>query len=237
MLMERTEKDSDVNVLEGSEIDMGVNGLEYNGELTGNIPFPIRADVCYKYTTTVNAMLCYKEDLTDVKDISICSPRESKTVFNSGAPVHLENFEQNVIGTDKISMTFTVKKSGNGNIFKHGFTDGGYTCAWGIPTAAANGVTWADLPAGVSKRDLEDMVYLKITTGLGVGMTLDCPSLEGTCTDDECEGYIKLYNDQRVVRCNQIVDTNIDFEKVADIYLTYNFEQNLEKSILGKHGI
>lgn len=229
VLIEGTEKDSDGNILEGTELDMGVNGLVYQGELTGNIPFPIRSELCYLYQTKANIKMCYKQDLTDVRDIRICNPREPKEVFNSGAPVHVADFEQNVIGTNKISMTFTVQKSGNGNIYMPGFNDGGYTCAWGDPAANWN------LP--VNKRDVEDRVTVTIDTG--IAETLDCPSLTNAdCTQPgRCVGEVKLYNNQRVIRCNQDVTTTIDFEKVANIYLDYNFEQSLEKTILGKHGI
>lgn len=223
ILIERTEKDSDGNVIEGSEYNVALSALMYTGQLTGNMEFPIRADVCYEYTTTANSKLCYKKDFKNINDQKVCTPRGNKPVYNSGSPVHVTNLEQNVVGEFKTSFTFTIAKVGNGDIYDQLNDD---LCGW--KTSGSSEL-----------RKLQDQVYVIVNTEIPNAI-LSCPSLSETSSSEggPLSGLVKLYSNERVVRCNvELPENQFDFEKVLNIQLKYNFEKSIERSVIAKHGI
>jgi len=151
--LSKTYKNSEGRVIEGMTTTVEFNSFSYNQDLTGNTPFPIRASVCYTYGTTANAIICYREDILDIAndEDALCEINEDKTVYNSGAPVHVENFKETARGTNKIGFNFDIKHKGSGDIFeKNSVCDD-------------------------TDRKLEDVVYVTVDTGIP---GLSCSSLD-----------------------------------------------------------
>jgi len=151
--LQKTYKNSEGRVIEGMTTSVEFNGFTYNQNLTGNTPFPIRASVCYSYGTTANAILCYREDILDIAndENAICEINDEKTVYNSGAPVQIENFKETARGTNKIGFNFDIKHKGSGDIFEKASV------------------------CDDSDRKFEDVVYVTVDTGLP---GLSCSSLD-----------------------------------------------------------
>jgi len=211
------ERDSEGNIIEGIETfiefpKIGVN-FAFKDSLAGNTVFIFRADVCYKYNTTVVSEICVLENLVDVSDDAICDPSESKSVFSSGSPVGVTAFRQNVAGKDKIQFSFDIVHSGQGNVFD--------------PAVAAN------CPKDPStRRSNEDDVRIEVDTGLPT--TLNCGGLIASGTKQV--GTIKLVNGKRTITCTQdLAASRTDFTKTVDITVDFNYLDNVDKEILVKH--
>ena len=64
-LLEATRKDSEGNVIPGALYFATFSNLNYGGDLVGNRPFPVRADLCYEYGTRATSSLCVRKNLRD----------------------------------------------------------------------------------------------------------------------------------------------------------------------------
>ncbi len=140
--LEATRKSPEGSKVKGTLTYVTFPGFNYAGSLSGNTPFIFRADVCYKYRTITNSKLCILEDLIEVDDDALCKANERKTTHNSGAPVQVTSFEENVRGTNKIAFTFEIEHRGNGRIYK------------------------ADTGCDVDLRTDEDKVWINVSSGL-----------------------------------------------------------------------
>ena len=152
--LKKTYKNSEGRKIEGTRETVEFNGFNYARNLTGNTQFMIKAEVCYSYETIANAMICIRKDIYGINkkenEEDVCKVSEIKNVYNSGAPVQVENFEEMPRGTSKIGFTFDVSHKGTGDIYKlH---------------SRCNDTT----------RLKEDYVYVKVNTGMD---GLNCSSL------------------------------------------------------------
>ncbi|MBW2987216.1 hypothetical protein KY336_01575, partial [Candidatus Woesearchaeota archaeon] len=93
--------------------------LNHESSVIGSVPYPIRADVCYKYGTNVISELCIRKDLRATTP-SVCEVKESKPVQNSGAPVHVVEFTESAASADTISFVFKIQHRSNGGVYKLG---------------------------------------------------------------------------------------------------------------------
>ncbi len=109
-------KDGQGAILEGTTTYLTFSNFNYLGKLAGNTNYQIFADVCYNYGTTAITQLCVKENMLRDDGI-VCRVNEKKTIYNSGSPVHVADFEQSARATDRITFTFRVVSRGNGNIY------------------------------------------------------------------------------------------------------------------------
>ncbi|NTV24015.1 MAG: hypothetical protein HGA85_06635, partial [Nanoarchaeota archaeon] len=112
-----TYKDYEGNVIKATDIIVSFPGLSFKSKLSGNQPFPVQADVCYKYKTEAVSTGCIRKDpqLTNTK--AVCVVNEEKKVFNSGAPVQVTSFLEQPSGTDKIRYLITIKHVGSGDVY------------------------------------------------------------------------------------------------------------------------
>ena len=114
-----SKKGAEGNIIEGGILHVtfpSTGDFNYGNELSGNIQFPFLANLCYKYTTKINTMLCIKKDpLSPVE--TICSTTELKETFNSGSPIQVANFKETPRGNDQIAFTFDIIHMGTGKIF------------------------------------------------------------------------------------------------------------------------
>lgn len=180
----------------------------------GNVEFPFRANVCYKYATQAQARICVLKDLLSRQDDPLCNPNTGGGIDSSSSPVQITGFRQSVIGKDKISFSFDVTHSGNGNIFKIG-----------------DGQTAAECPSDAREiRTNEDQVHIKIDAeGLS---GLSC-NLQG----GENDGYVRLIGGKRTVTCTLDLtgQHDSDFEAVVGMSAEFNYEDFTETKVLVKH--
>ena len=218
----KTEKDSEGNIIEGTEYHAEFEGLSYAGILDGNTPFTIKADVCYEYGTTVNSKICIREDLLDPTKEGVCKVTESKTVYNSGAPVQVTSIDEQAVGTNKIAFIFKVEKMGNGNIYRSP-----YYGEYAPPSQC------------YEEREHENKVWVKVDAQNNeLNSALSCSGLKDNAGFDPSEGTIKLYNGERTVRCTLDLEqagVSGDFEKVIKINLLYDYKEDISTSLLVKH--
>ncbi len=196
------------NVVSGDYTTIDFPEMNYFAEVSGSVPFTIRANLCYEYGTRAQGRLCVRKDLRGVTgETGICDPDRQVPAENSGAPVQITNIRQNVAGSDKIDFFFTIRKMGSVSDTLH---KRGTSC----DTAVAN----------------RDVVYVDVKdTGLG---PLSCSGLkDGTLTS----GYVTLFNNEREIRCSQTINNPDDFEKVIDIELSYGYKQFVDKTLTVKH--
>ena len=187
--------------------------FNFHGSVTGNTVFIFRADVCYKYQTKALSQICVLQDLININDDSICDPSTSKTTHSSASPLQVSRFRQTVSGRDKISFSFDVTHSGDGDVYKEGD---------------------ATSPPGHCPKDTrerrEKLNRVKVTVDTGLS-NLRCVGFEGSTT-----GFITLVNGKRTVTCTQELDPDRnDFTKNVDITLDFNYRDDAEREVLVKH--
>ncbi len=206
--VEATSKNSEGDILPGPQVYVEFTGFNHDNPLTGNTPFTLLAEVCYKYENDAQAMLCISEDILDIaQDNRVCTVSESKTIYNSGGPVHVENFKEMPAGEDKVRFYFDVVHSGTGDIYKE--------------ATQCNKDSMSD----------EDRIWVEVEST--ISGAISCTGLTG---GDSKSGYVKLYNAGKMtITCTQEVSTNSDYETPVNIKLRYDYEQTKTKEIIVKH--
>jgi len=108
--------------VKGTITNVEFPNLQYAGTLAGTSEFTIRANVCYTYGTKINSKICVLEDLLGSKKrtevTEICDPNTAKDTENSGAPVHVTDFKETAVASDKLSFSFKISHVGTGVISK-----------------------------------------------------------------------------------------------------------------------
>ncbi len=99
------------DIYEGITSYVVFSGLNRKQPLVASAPYTVRADVCYNYQTKARAMICIKPGMYD-REGDLCRINEKKPVSNSGAPVHVTDFEQRRGGENIFVFTFNIKDSG-----------------------------------------------------------------------------------------------------------------------------
>lgn len=209
-------RDSEGGIIEGSPVDVKLppnegDHLNYGGKLVGDREnFDVRVNVCYRYQTKGVAQYCVLKNLIDdAREDSICNPRQSKTIYSSGAPVQVANFKQSVAGEDSIRVQFDILHSGNGNVFEYGSSD-------------SSAATCPRDPS--SRRSNEDRVFVAVDPGMG---STTCSGLESN------SGFVRLANGKRTVICTITLSPDrTDFEKELKITLDYNYEDDKDTRFL-----
>jgi len=150
-----TKKESSGDIQQSGPVFVEFNGLNHAALLSGNVPYRLRAEACYKYGTTAISQVCVRKNNLDTKD-TVCDVNEDKNVASSSAPVQVTSFKETQRATDKIAFTFIVAHKGNGNIFQQ----------------ATN--------CDTSSRSFEDKVWVEVESGMA---GLECSGLrDGTAT-------------------------------------------------------
>lgn len=204
-------KDVEGNIIPGSILNFNFDDLQYQGNVSGQVTFNIKADACYSYGTFANSKICVLEDLLGTtKAAAFCNPNEEKTVESSGAPVKITAFREDVASKNKVRFVFTVTHAGEGSPHEKGsLCDESY-----------------------SKRD---WIHVKIDTGLSDG-DLKCSGLRnGNPVGSGYEGDFQLYSGERSIACNQEIDDLGDYEKQVSIELTYDYNQHIVQELMVKH--
>ena len=105
-----------------SPIDVEFRELNYLARVTGAaLPaFPLVATACYGYGTRAVTKLCVRRNILTPEAGGVCTVEEPKSVANSGAPVHIENFREQSRAKDRVAFIFDVKHIGSGRPFELG---------------------------------------------------------------------------------------------------------------------
>src|SRR3989338_709994 len=208
-LLPAKRKDSEGRAEDSDPVFVDFGDFTFESSIVAQNTYTLRADVCYKYQTTANSLICVLKD--NLKDnYAVCAVNEPKAVFNSGAPVQISDFRESARGKNKIAFTFIVSHKGAGKIFK------------------------MDSGCNVTSRDFEDRVFVDVSTG--IEGKLECTGLkESTMTNGSVSGFLTLFSSQKAVSCSQEVSTNSDYQKPATIKATYDYSDNIVTEVLVKH--
>lgn len=197
----------------GTDVVSFGDTFDHDGVLSGNTPYSVQASICYQYTTKASATLCVEEDLLDPDSKgAVCEAENSAiTPDVSGGPVQLEEtMTESVIGQNRISFTFTVKKATEeGELFS--------------PNSGAC----------VEESQYEDTVYVVVNTGMAG--ELSCTGLSGQNGQGTDSGSVKLFSGSRQIICQQELTDLGDYTKEANIDITYDYRQYASTEILVRH--
>ncbi|MBU0627846.1 MAG: hypothetical protein KKC75_01545 [Nanoarchaeota archaeon] len=199
--------DSEGNIIPGAITYVTFPGFNFGDNLSANNDYKIRADLCYAYGTIAQADLCVLDDLTKTKD-EVCKVTETKIVQSSSSPIQIENLEESIAGTDKITFSFNIVHRGSGLISKQ------------------------DTSCSDETID-KDKVWVEIDTGLPA---LKCSGLsDGTDTTGFTTLYggkrmIRCTQDTSTPEAG-----GKDFQKKVNIKATYDYKEHKEVTVTVKH--
>ena len=197
--------DAEGNIIEG-EIEYVLFGpLNHERQLLGNLPYPVRIDACYEYSTKAVGNICIRDDIVRPVDDKVCTILGNKDFANSAGPVQISNLREAPVDQNTIAITFEVKKSGSGNLFTKG--------------SACDETEITNL----------DRVWVEVDTGLD-GM--DCVGLKDGSAPNN--GFADLRRGSDTIRCTQKVQTTVDYIKTINFNLEYAYEQSIETEVTVK---
>ncbi len=190
-------KDPQGNVLPGGQETVEFAGLNHYSPIAGaQVTLPLRADICYTYSTQAVSKLCVRANLLAPEAGGICEINEDKAFVNSGAPVQVGTVKESSRGKDKISFSFEVSNAGSGQIFERGSV------------------------CDRSTRAKENKVYVIVDTGIP---GLQCTGLETSGT--KAEGFTTLYDGKKIVACTQTITSKTDYEQQISMQAIYDYEE------------
>ncbi|VVB81834.1 Uncharacterised protein [uncultured archaeon] len=197
---------TETGVLAGPAVFTEFVGLNHNGKISGaSVQYTLRADVCYLYRTKAVSKLCVRDNLLTPRAGGICEIAESKSVYNSGAPVQIADFSESARAKDKLGFTFDIKNIGAGSVFQRN--------------------TFCDR----TTRQPEHRVYVIVKSGLS-GLT--CTGLESG--DIIAEGFVTLYGGSKTISCSQTIASRSDYEQVIGVEVIYDYEETIQNALTVK---
>jgi hypothetical protein len=149
-------------------------------------------------------MLCVKKNPLDNKD-SVCTIDAIKTVYNSGGPIQIMNFEETPRGKSEIAFTFEINHQGTGSVYEMA-TD----CEDTIQT--------------------ENKVYITVETGIP---GLECTGLTGGEANSGYVTLYE--GKRSITCTQDVSGVSGDYEKVIEITTDYDYEQEITTQVLVKH--
>lgn len=204
--MPKMKRDLTGTLIDSAPVIVEFNNFNHANPITGSeLSYPIRADVCYNYGTSAVTQLCVRENILNPRAGGICEINEAKTVYNSGAPVHVATLTESARSSDKIGFTFTIQHMGTGDIYEK------------------------DTTCDKSSRAFEDRVYVVVDAG-GNGV-----SCSGLGEAGGTEGFVKLFGGTKPVSCTLTIPNPGDYKLPVTITLGYDYEVGQSTQILVKH--
>jgi hypothetical protein len=199
-------KDPQGNILPGGQSTVEFIGLNHFSPIAGaQVSLPLRADVCYTYSTQAVSKLCVRENLLAPEAGGICEINEDKQVVNSGAPVQVGAVKETARGKDKLSFSFEIANAGTGQIFERGSV------------------------CDRSTRAKENRVYVIVDSGIP---GLQCTGFSTTGT--KAEGFTTLFEGKKIVTCTQTISSRTDYEQQIRIDVVYDYEEFKQTTITVK---
>ncbi len=210
--LEASRKNFDGTVIPGGQTIVEFGELNYIPNIFGNTQIKIRANLCYRYTTSVSSKICVKRNILEIRDQpEICNVNEDKVVFSSGGPIHVTKLREAPVGENKIQFIFEIANVGD-------------------PNAAFFKVTSDDCEDVITNID-RYKVFLSATSDIN-GVKPVCSGLEDP-TPDRSAGFVNLFDgNPRTVTCTLDVSTvESDFEDLITFDLEYRYLQSIEKLV------
>ena len=207
---------------QGNDVAGGITNIDFAGlqakNVTGNVPYTIRAEICYPYGTKTVSQVCILEDLLGTTrkagEEPFCKPTGDRTYENSGAPVQVTAVKQSATAKDKVSISFDIEHQAKGLIY-------------GLGT---------DCNSVLSNKN---KVRVKVKTGMN---DLECSGLgKADPTTKEVVGSVTLYGEggkeKRTIVCTQSLPdgTRVDSEKQVMINLEYDYQYHVDTQLVVKH--
>ncbi len=201
-----THADAQGNVLPGTPVFVEFTGLNHFSPISGTqVTFPLRADICYTYTTDAVSKVCVRDNILNPEEGGICEINEDKPVFNSGAPVQIGAVKESARAKDKIGFSFEISNAGTGQIYERGSA------------------------CDKSTRAKENRVYAIVDSGMP---GLQCTGL--TTSGTKAEGFTTLFEGKKIVTCTQTITSRTDFEQQIDAQVIYDYEEYKQTEITVK---
>lgn len=116
--LEANEKAADGTPLLSFPLEVSFDNFNYQGRVQGNQQFPLRAEICYKYTTTTITNICIKEDFRRDEPNDLCQVAGQRTTFNSGGPIQITSARQSAAGAESTRVTFRIENKDVGRVFE-----------------------------------------------------------------------------------------------------------------------
>ncbi len=199
-------KDPQGAILPSTPVFVEFTGLNHFSPISGaQAAFPLRADICYTYSTDAVSKLCVRSNILAPEPEGICEINEDKPIFNSGAPVQVGAVKETAGAKDKIRFSFDIGNEGTGQIFERGST------------------------CDRSARSKENRVFVTVDSGMP---GLQCTGL--TTSGTKAEGFTTLFEGKKIVTCTQTVTSRTDFEQLIDIEVAYDYEEFKQTQITVK---
>ncbi len=190
----------------GQAIEVSFEDLNFGKTILGElIEFPIRADMCYTYSTEAVSKLCVRENILNPKGNGICKINEAKTIFNSGGPIQITQLTENARSKEKIAFSVKIENQGLGSVYKK--------------------TTSLDKKCNKDDRKQTNKLQLEIDTGMP---GLKCTGFTAaTTTGTKVQGDITLYDGTKVITCTQVVSKG-DYEQIVGIKAIYDYEEKIQ---------
>jgi len=199
-------KDSQGNKLPGTTTQLAFTNLAYTGKIAGSQQLTISANSCYKYGTRATSRICVRSNLLS-PSVGGCTLQGAKELFVSGAPVHVEGFQESVESANRIAFTFNIVPKGTGSYYQLGSS-----CA-----------------EEISKKN---KVKVTIDTKLATPTVCNFQDESGNAINSN-SGYVTIFGQSRIVRCTQELSSSElgDYEKIIDLTLEYDNKDTIQKTI------
>jgi hypothetical protein len=202
-----TYKDYEGNIIKATDVIVVFPGLNFKDTLSGNFNTNVRADVCYTYRTDAVSKGCIKPNPLREESTDICTVKEKKTIYNSGAPIQVESFEEMPSGTDKVRYLFTIKHVGTGKVY-------------------------APQSKCPSSREALNKIHFKLEFPAEQNnLDFECAGLVNGVSK---EGDVILRDGTAVVRCTQVQASSIVFDQRIQVKLDYDYLETYDAPILVK---
>ncbi len=206
---------------EGGRQQVTFSNLKYTENINaGTLNQVLKAKVCYPYKTNAQSSLCLSGEAYAIydDDESLCDLSSTRDTASSGAPIYIENFEQNPSGEDEISFQFEIVHSPTSNLGK-AYKTGSFDENCEI--LDENGATIASQE--------RDYVKYSVSTGLETTLELNCNN-EGSN-----EGFAQLYNDRATVYCTQKTTGLDEQQRLVKVELDYDYIEEIQTSLTIEH--
>jgi hypothetical protein len=218
--IENAKRNLDGSVTPGEITSVLYDNLAYKRDVADTLGLTFRAEICYDYESMATAKFCMKKDMYETyEDSSICNLRGPMTYGNSGAPLHVTNFEQAPIDENTIQVNFKVEHFGRGVFYYRN-----------EPKDAYDACKYNDLNPNINKvqviiNPLEPDTY-----------TIDCPRLEEPTANGGRTGIVRSLNGAPIsmscfVKRTKPTEVRV-YEDLLEVKLVYRYGEFLEVPIL-----
>lgn len=214
--LDSTKRNYDGTVIPGASTYVTFDDLAYQPDVSTELSFVIRAEICYDYESYATTTFCMKSNLFNSwDDNSICTVRESKPVGNSASPLHVTRVEEAPVSNDKIQINFYIEHVGSGAFFQRSsYSSLSDVCLFSEANPDINKVE-------VFVEPVQDNSY-----------SLDCPRLSTSLPGGGASGVVTLYRGAPLgITCflSRVDPTTVQaYKDIINIRMRYRYGEYFE---------